>query len=135
MLVLSRMMSAAAVPTVRSVIPAVPPEFRTRAFAAVPAAPAATVEFSNANVQVSPVTEPPAEEDVADDAEEASDLVDRLVAAMEELDDGAGVKREELVATVTAETSAGPGEVDDAITKALMDGRCYEPSEDVLRAI
>lgn len=75
------------------------------------------------------------DEPANENSEEASDLVDRLVATMQERDDGEGVAREELIAAVAAEADADPGTVDEAITEALMDGRCYEPSEDVLRAI
>ncbi|WP_338739175.1 hypothetical protein [Haloplanus salilacus] len=57
------------------------------------------------------------------------------VEVMEELDDGDGADREAVVAAVVDEYGADPGAVGDAIEDALMSGRCYEPTEDLLKAI
>jgi hypothetical protein len=54
---------------------------------------------------------------------------------MEALDEGDGADREDLVATVADEHGADPEAVDDAIQDALMSGRCYEPSDGVLKSI
>ncbi|WP_299335466.1 RPA family protein [Haloplanus sp.] len=57
------------------------------------------------------------------------------VEMMEELDDGDGADREAVVAAVVDEYGADPGAVGDAIEDALMSGRCYEPTENRLKAI
>jgi len=54
---------------------------------------------------------------------------------MEDLDDGDGAPREELVAAVVDRTGAAPDEVEDAIQDALMGGQCYEAGEDTLKPI
>ena len=57
------------------------------------------------------------------------------IEVMENLDDGDGADREAVVAAVVDEHGADPGAVADAIEDALMSGRCYEPTEDRLKAI
>jgi RPA family protein len=71
------------------------------------------------------------------DTDEAAavDLEDAVVDAMSTLDDGDGAPRDEVVAAVIEDHGADPGAVTDAIEDALMSGKCYEPSEDRLKAI
>ncbi|WP_135822680.1 RPA family protein [Halostella litorea] len=71
------------------------------------------------------------------DAEPAADvdLDAQVIDTMEELDDGDGVPREDLVAAVVDRTGAAPGDVEDAIQDALMGGQCYESGEDTLKPI
>jgi hypothetical protein len=54
---------------------------------------------------------------------------------MSDLDDGDGAPHDDVVAAVVEEYGADPGAVADAIDDALMSGKCYEPSEDRLKAI
>jgi hypothetical protein len=63
------------------------------------------------------------------------DVEDAAVDAMSDLDDGDGALHDEVVAAVVDEYGADPGAVADAIEDALMSGKCYEPSEDRLKAI
>lgn len=58
------------------------------------------------------------------------ELVDRIVDLMAELEDGAGVPQDELVAAATAEFDVTADAARVAIQDALMDGKCYEPTED-----
>ncbi|WP_126665057.1 hypothetical protein [Haloterrigena salifodinae] len=85
----------------------------------------------------SAATEP--DEGATDDSEEESaadvDLEDYVVETMEDLDDGDGADRTELVERVADETGAAEGEVEDAIQDALMGGQCYEPDDETLKAI
>jgi hypothetical protein len=74
-------------------------------------------------------------EAVAVDADADADLEAAAVDAMSDLDDGDGVPHDEVVAAVVEEHGADPGAVADAIEDALMSGKCYEPSEDRLKAI
>lgn len=87
-----------------------------------------------------------AETDTNDDAETSADaeaetsaadvdLEDAAVDAMSDLDDGDGALHDEVVAAVVDEYGADPGAVADAIEDALMSGKCYEPTEDRLKAI
>jgi len=78
-----------------------------------------------------PESEAKAEQEQA--AEEPADdrpLGDVLMEQMEQLDDGSGAPREELVAAVTEATGADEAAVEEAIEDALMSGRCYEPDDD-----
>ncbi|WP_049935851.1 RPA family protein [Haloplanus natans] len=63
------------------------------------------------------------------------DLEEAAVDAMSDFDDGDGAPHDEVVAAVVDEYGADPGAVADAIEDALMSGKCYEPSEDRLKAI
>ncbi|MFB6079363.1 MAG: RPA family protein [Halarchaeum sp.] len=77
-------------------------------------------------------------ESAAEDAESAPpdlDLEDVVVDYMDELDDGNGADRDELVRTVLEETEADEDSIEDAIQSALMSGRCYESGDDHLKAI
>jgi hypothetical protein len=63
------------------------------------------------------------------------DLTDAVMDAMERLDDGEGTDRDVLVSTVADERGVEPDEIEGAIQDALMDGRCYEPSDGTLKSI
>jgi len=63
------------------------------------------------------------------------DLEAAAVDAMSDLDDGDGAPHDDVVAAVVEEYGADPDAVADAIDDALMSGKCYEPSEDRLKAI
>jgi RPA family protein len=82
-----------------------------------------------------------ADEPEGDDSEsddEPADDVDLeayVVETMEELDDGDGAARTDVIETVAADTGAGTDEVEDAIQDALMGGQCYEPDDETLKAI
>ncbi|ELZ07806.1 hypothetical protein [Natrialba aegyptia] len=78
-----------------------------------------------------------ADETEAEEPEEseAVDLQAHVVDIMEELDDGDGADRTELVETVAADTGASEADVEDAIQDALMGGQCYESSDETLKAI
>ncbi|WP_248896247.1 hypothetical protein [Haloplanus halobius] len=78
------------------------------------------------------------EDDSSADTDASAEDINLETAAievMDELDDGDGADREAVVAAVVDEYGADPGVVADAIEDALMNGRCYEPSEDRLKAI
>jgi RPA family protein len=86
-------------------------------------------------------TETAADDDQAADAagavdvDEDADLDEAVMDAMEELDEGDGAPREQIVAAVVDSTGADPGDVDDAIEDALMGGQCYESGDDTLKPI
>ncbi|MFC4359888.1 hypothetical protein ACFO0N_18230 [Halobium salinum] len=63
------------------------------------------------------------------------DLESTAVDIMDELDDGDGAARENVVAALVERYGADPEDADDAIQDALMSGKCYEPGEDSLKAI
>ncbi|MFB6224211.1 MAG: hypothetical protein ABEH86_11140 [Haloarcula sp.] len=63
------------------------------------------------------------------------DLEDAVMEVMEELDDGSGINREELLTAVVDRYAADADAVEDAIQDALMGGRCYEPEDDKLTPI
>ncbi len=69
------------------------------------------------------------------DGELEGELTDVVVDVMAELDEGDGADRDEVVAAVVQRRGTDPGDVEDAIQEALMDGKCYEPGEDRLKAI
>ncbi|GAA0643717.1 RPA family protein [Salarchaeum japonicum] len=78
------------------------------------------------------------ESEAADEEESDAfegDLEDFVVDTMDDLDDGDGVDRDEVIRTVVEATDEDPGDVEDAIQSALMSGRCYESGEDTLKAI
>ncbi|WP_123534582.1 RPA family protein [Halosimplex salinum] len=75
--------------------------------------------------------EPEAEAEPAEDV----DVEDAVMDAMRDLDDGDGAHADDIVDAVTGSTGAPDDEVRDAIQDALMDGRCYEPDDDVYKPI
>jgi RPA family protein len=77
----------------------------------------------------------PAGDDAADEPDADVDLDDLVMDVMQDLDDGDGADREELIASVMSQSGADPGEVEDAIQDALMGGQCYEPDDDTLKPI
>ncbi len=78
------------------------------------------------------------EDETADAAAESAediDLGEVTIEVMEELDDGDGADREELVETLVDRYGVNPDDVEDAIQDALMDGRCYEPDDTTVKPI
>lgn len=73
--------------------------------------------------------------DEAVDESDEPDLSDRLMTLLTELDEGDGVPRGRLIELGSERFDADPEDVDDALRTAMMDGKCYEPAEDVLRPI
>ena len=94
------------------------------------AEPAATAPSADADADA----DSGSADDTAADAADV-DLEDAAVAAMSDLDDGDGASREAVVAAVVDEYGVDPSAVEDAIQDALMNGQCYEPNEDQLKAI
>jgi hypothetical protein len=103
------------------------------------AAETAAADTAEASAVAETATNDDAGDAVADTEAETSavdvDLEDAAVDAMSDLDDGDGALHDEVVAAVVDEYGADPGAVADAIEDALMSGKCYEPSEDRLKAI
>ncbi|EMA30686.1 hypothetical protein [Haloarcula japonica] len=100
-------------------------------------APASESETTQSETETD--TEPTSESDGADDGDaepaEDVDLEDAVMEVMDELDDGSGADREELLAAVVDRYGADADAVDDAIQDALMGGRCYEPDDGKLKPI
>ncbi|OLZ40275.1 hypothetical protein A6E15_04425 [Natrinema saccharevitans] len=101
------------------------PEPETEAKAVEPAADESTGETEPEGDDAGGGDEP------ADDV----DLEDYVVETMEDLDDGDGADRTELVEAVADDTGAAPEDVEEAIQDALMGGQCYEPDDETLKAI
>ncbi|MDS0478546.1 hypothetical protein [Natrinema sp. 1APR25-10V2] len=97
---------------------------------------AAAEDESTAEPEAAPADESEAG-DVDEDEEPAEDvdLESYVVETMEQLDDGSGADRDELIETVAADTGASEDDVEDAIQDALMGGQCYEPDDETLKAI
>ncbi len=81
-----------------------------------------------------PESEPSAGEEETAEAEDV-DIEDAVIDVMEELDEGEGTPRTDLVATVTDRYGVSEADVEDAIQEALMGGRCYEPDDTTLKSI
>ena len=81
--------------------------------------------------------EAPGSGETTDDAEAAADLdlESVVVETMDELDDGDGADREAVIDDVVSAHGVPADDVEDAIDDALMGGKCYEPSDGVLKAI
>jgi RPA family protein len=99
-------------------------------------------ELETAEAEASDEPEPAseAESEATEDAEDAAgaddvDLEDAVMETMEALDDGDGADRDDLVATLVEEHGVAADAVEEAIQDALMSGRCYEPSDGVLKSI
>ncbi|UVE49539.1 rpa-associated protein [Haloferax larsenii] len=90
---------------------------------------------SAAEPEPEPASELESESDEPDVAPEDVNLEAVVVEAMESLDDGDGAARDAVVDSVVDEYGVDADAVDDAIEEALLGGRCYEPKEDVLKAI
>ncbi|WP_226007722.1 hypothetical protein [Natrinema salinisoli] len=92
---------------------------------------------SEPDADESSTADEPEGDDSESDDEPADDvdLADYVVETMEELDDGDGAARTDLIETVAADTGAATDEVEDAIQDALMGGQCYEPDDETLKAI
>ncbi|MDL0122084.1 MULTISPECIES: hypothetical protein [Halobacterium] len=63
------------------------------------------------------------------------DVEEYVVELMDDLDDGDGVPRSEVVSTAADSLGVDADEVEAAVTSALMSGRCYESGDDRLKAI
>ena len=63
------------------------------------------------------------------------DLEAAVIEVMARLDDGDGVDRAVLVTEVVDTYGVDETAIQEAIADALMGGRCYEPSDDTLKAI
>ena len=77
-------------------------------------------------------------ESTDDDTEADPDDVDLEAAAVETmgaLDEGDGADRAAVVEAVVSEHGTSEAAVEDAIQDALMSGKCYEPTEGVLKPI
>ncbi|MDH5020016.1 RPA family protein [Halobacterium rubrum] len=77
------------------------------------------------------------ESDAEDDESPPADvdLEDYVVDLMDDLDDGDGAPRDEVLTTAADDLDADQGDVEEAIQSALMSGRCYESGDDHLKAI
>jgi len=71
----------------------------------------------------------------ATEAPDPEDLEDAVVDLMDDLDEGDGVAREDLVGATTDRYGVETGAVEDAVQDALMGGRCYEPDDGTLKPI
>ncbi|NHN59255.1 MULTISPECIES: hypothetical protein [Halorussus] len=71
----------------------------------------------------------------ADEQETPENLEDTVMDEMRELNEGDGVERETLMASVVQSYDVTPADVEDALEAALMAGRCYESGEDTLKPI
>ncbi|MFY4814227.1 hypothetical protein ACOJIV_16220 [Haloarcula sp. AONF1] len=100
---------------------------------------APTSEPETIGSETETASEPTSESDQVDDGDtehaEDVDLEDAAMEVMDELDDGDGADREELLAAVVDRYGADADAVDDAIQDALMGGRCYEPDDGKLKPI
>ena len=100
-------------------------------------------ESTDAEADTEPSVEETAETATAtndtatDDAHPAEDidLEAAVVEVMAKLDDGDGVDRAVLVTEVVDTYGVDETAIQEAIADALMGGRCYEPSDDTLKAI
>jgi RPA family protein len=94
------------------------------------------MDASQSVEETAEATETAAAEETKDAAEaEDVDIEGATVAVMEELDDGSGADRGTVVETVAERHGVDPGDVEEAIQDALMDGRCYEPDDATLKPI
>ncbi|GKZ12234.1 hypothetical protein [Haladaptatus sp. T7] len=62
-------------------------------------------------------------------------LENTVMEVMRGMNDGDGVERERLLASVVDSYDVTPADVDDALQDALMAGRCYESGEETLKPI
>ena len=80
--------------------------------------------------------EEPSEPDPAEPADGTETLtIDALVDLMRELDDGSGVDRDELLESGTEAFDADADTVGSTLQTALLEGRCYEAGDGVIRPI
>jgi len=68
-------------------------------------------------------------------SDEDPELTDAVMQVMRELDDGAGADRGAVIEGAVELTDCSEAAVEDAVTGALMDGRCYEPDDTTLKPI
>ncbi|MFB6202425.1 MAG: hypothetical protein ABEI98_10500 [Halorhabdus sp.] len=94
---------------------------------------AETTAPTTATEESEPVDEVATDETAQDDA--TVDLEDAVMDAMNDLDDGDGADRTAVIDRVSDDQGVSDDAVEDAIKQALMNGRCYEPDEGVLKPI
>ncbi|WEL21107.1 hypothetical protein [Halorhabdus sp. BNX81] len=105
------------------------------------AAPAAEKTDTATEGEPEPAAEEPGSEELASGADESAaepediDLEDAAMDAMATLDDGDGADREAVIERVQDAHGVDAADVVDAIQDALMNGRCYEPSDGRLKSI
>jgi RPA family protein len=75
------------------------------------------------------------DESDSETAGKPDDMQAAVVELMQELDDGSGADRAELLAEMADRYGVGEDETEDAIQQALMDGECYEPDDTTLKPI
>lgn len=97
-------------------------------------------EFTTGDEVETPAAEPTDVADEPEPAESDDDITtdsgaDRLVALLEELDEGSGVERGRLRRAAIERLELDEDAIEDALRTALMDGRCYESETDVFRSI
>ncbi|MEF8914471.1 MAG: hypothetical protein V5A17_07570, partial [Natronomonas sp.] len=100
--------------------------------------PEAETDVEEGSTEPEPVEEEPVDEaEAGQEAEPAGevDLEDAVMETMEELDEGDGADRDELVDSLVESHGVAAEEVEEAIQDALMSGRCYEPSDGTLKSI
>ena len=117
--------------------PASATESETEPETAPETAPSAEAGTSSSGAETPAEPTPESDEDDDSGAEPAEDvdLEDAAMEIMDELDDGSGADREELLSTVVDRYGADADAVADAIQDALMGGRCYEPDDGKLKPI
>ncbi|WP_058995493.1 hypothetical protein [Haloarcula sp. CBA1127] len=117
--------------------PASATESETESETAPETAPSAEGDttLSGAETTAEPAAESDEDDDSGAEPSEDVDLEDAAMEVMDELDDGNGADREELLAAVVDRYGADADAVDDAIQDALMGGRCYEPDDGKLKPI
>ena len=69
------------------------------------------------------------------EGESPEDTQAALLEVMDELDDGTGADRDELLAEMNSRYGLDTDAAEDAVQDALMDGQCYEPDDDSLKPI
>ena len=74
-------------------------------------------------------------DDQATETETEIDPQEAVLTVMTELDEDDGADREAVIAETSERYGLSEDEVTDAIQNALMDGRCYEPTDSSLKPI
>ncbi len=97
--------------------------------------PELELEVESESAEPTPASEPEPTDEEQPDEDTEIDLEEAVITTMTALDDGDGADREALIDRVSTETGSSADEVEEAIQDALMGGKCYEPGDDVLKAI
>ncbi|CCQ34752.1 hypothetical protein HLRTI_000833 [Halorhabdus tiamatea SARL4B] len=109
----------------------------TASGAAEPAAETSTEAETETESAGEPTPADQSEAETDDGPEEPADvdIEDAAMDAMATLDDGDGADREAVIDRVQDTHGVDADAVEDAIQEALMNGRCYEPSDGRLKSI